>query len=160
MSTTEHETEPDDEQRHETEETTETVSRETEHETEPDDDETEPDDEHDGDTFPRAYVEQLRGKQRRYRERAKAAEERAGTLSAELWRSRVEALDRLADPADLPLPEDIDPLDPDAVAAAVDELLERKPHLAARRARGNLGQHERRETDEPVSLAGMLRANA
>lgn len=137
----------------------ETVSRETEPEPdEPEHDEPEHDD--DADTFPRAYVERVRGESRRYRERAQTAESRAGELAAALWRTRVEALDRLADPEDLPLPDDADPLDDDALTAAVDELLARKPHLAARRARGDVGQHERRERDESVSLAGMLRANA
>lgn len=137
----------------ETETTTETVSRETE---------TEHDDEQhdDGDTFPRAYVESLRGESRRYRDRAQSAESRAGDLAAALWRERVAATDRLADPDDLAMPDDADPLDPEAVTAAVDALLERKPHLAARRARGDLGQHERREHDEPANLAAMLRARA
>lgn len=147
----------------------ETVSRETDPEPdEPADDETsapvsdttDTDPEDDADTFPRAYVERVRGESRRYRERAQAAEQRAGDLAAALWRTRVESLDRLADPDDLPLPDDADPLDDDALAAAVDALLERKPHLAARRARGDVGQHERREDTEAVSLAGLLRANA
>lgn len=131
------------------------VSRETDPDPEP-----EPEPEPDGDTFPRAYVERVRSESRRYRERAQTAEQRAGELAAALWRTRVAATDRLADPDDLPLPEDGDPLDDDGLAAAVDALLERKPHLAARRARGDVGQHERRAADDSVSLAGLLRANA
>ena len=50
-------------------------------------------------------------------------------------------------------------LDAEALTAALDALLDAKPHLAARRARGDLGQHERRDTAEPVNLASMLRAN-
>ena len=147
-------TEQPDEQDHtddatEDEPTGETVSRETE---------DEPDD-GDGETFPRAYVESLRGESRRYRERAQSAETRAGDLAAALWRERVAATDRLADPEDLPLPEGADPLDAEALTAALDALLDAKPHLAARRARGDLGQHERRDTAEPVNLASMLRAN-
>lgn len=139
----------------EDDETGETVSRETDDDPERTD---EPGD-GDGETFPRAYVESLRGESRRYRERAQSAEARTGDLAAALWRERVAATDRLADPDDLPLPEDTDPLDAEAVSAAVDALLERKPHLAARRARGDLGQHERRDTAEPVNLASILRAN-
>ena len=152
MSTTQG-TEPGDE-----------LQPETEPETEPEaDDETEPGDETDpddgGDTFPRAYVENLRGESKRYRERAQSAESRAGELSAALWRAQVAGLDRLADPEDLPMPEDGDPLDPEAITAAVDDLLQRKPHLAARRARGDLGQHERGDAADGVSLAALMRAN-
>ena len=117
------------------------------------------DNERPDEAFPREYVESLRGESRRYRERAQSAEQRAGDLAAALWRAQVAGLDRLADPDDLPLPEDTDPLDLDAVTAAIDALLEQKPHLAARRARGDVGQHERRDDDEHgVSLAALLRA--
>ena len=46
---------------------------------------------------------------------------------------------KLADPTDLEFDEDhLD--DPDALAAAVDDLLARKPHLASRRPTGEIGQ--------------------
>lgn len=117
-------------------------------------------DEDEAESFPRAYVEKLRGESKRYRDSAKEHRTRADALASALWTARVASTDRLADPEDLPLPDDADPLDLDAVAAAVDELLERKPHLAARRARGDVGQHERRTDDagDAVSLAAMLRA--
>lgn len=109
----------------------------------------------DGDTFPRAYVEKLRREAADARVRAQKADELAGAL----WEARVAATGRLADATDLPMPEDVDPLDADAVTAAVDELLARKPHLASRVPRGNVGagvQHE----PTAFSLGGMIRAAA
>lgn len=114
----------------------------------------------DGEQFPRVYVERLRGESRKYREQARTAQQRAGELSAALWQASVSASGRLADPEDLPMPEDADPTDPDTVAAAVDELLQRKPHLAARRAGGDIGQHDRTAAGDDTNLAAMLRLNA
>ena len=65
----------------------------------------------------------------------------------------------MADPTDLPFdPEHLD--DPDALAAAVDELLVRKPHLAARRPSGDIGQGNRGPVSEPFSLLGLLKERA
>lgn len=104
-------------------------------------------------TFPRAYVEKLRRESADHRARAKRADE----LAAALWTARVAGTGRLADPTDLPMPDDVDPLDADAVATAVDELLGRKPHLASRVPRGDAGQGVK---DEPkgFSLSEMIRA--
>lgn len=128
----------------------------------PDDapDATTDDDDDTAESFPRDYVEKLRGESHRYRKRAQAAEATAGELSAALWSASVAATDQLADPADLPMPADADPLDAEAVAAAVADLLERRPHLAARRARGDVGAHERGDDADPVSLAALLRRGA
>lgn len=106
-------------------------------------------------TFPRAYVEKLRKENAGHRDKAK----RADSLAAALWEARVSATGKLADPTDLPLPEDVDPLDVDAVTAAVDALLARKPHLGSRTPRGNIGQGPS-ATPDSVSLAGILRARA
>lgn len=106
-------------------------------------------------TFPRSYVEELRQENGRYRQRAA----RAGDLAAALWTARVEATGRLADPSDLPIPEDGDPLDVEAVTAAVDHLLERKPHLASRRPRGDVGQGVGASSTS-TDLAGLLRSRA
>ena len=77
-------------------------------------------------------------------------------LREQLWTARVEATGRLVDASDLPLdPDALD--DPQAVAAAVDALIDRKPHLARRTARGDIGQHEQ-PTTEPFSLHAALRA--
>lgn len=105
-------------------------------------------------TFPRAYVDKLRKEAAGHRERAKRADE----FAAALWEARVAASGRLADPTDLPMPEDADPLDTEAVEAAVEDLLARKPHLATRRPSGNIGQGVG-SAPQNVSLAGMLRAN-
>ena len=54
----------------------------------------------------------------------------------------MKATGRLADPTDLEFDEDhLD--DPDALAAAIDDLLARKPHLASRKPVGDIGQGQR-----------------
>lgn len=106
-------------------------------------------------TFPREVVEKLRRENAEQRVKAK----RADDLAAALWQARVAATGRLADPSDLAMPEGADPLDAEAVAAAVDELLGRKPHLATRRPMGSVGQGPTTPT-AGVDLAGMLRARA
>jgi hypothetical protein len=88
-----------------------------------------------GDTFPRSYVVKLRSENARYRERARNADAYAKRLHVEL----VRATGKLADPSDLETSEDhLD--DPDALAAAIDDLLARKPHLASRRPTGERGR--------------------
>lgn len=111
-----------------------------------------PEDDTEGDTFPRAYVEKLRKEAADARVKAQKSEELAGAL----WAAQVAAAGRLADPTDLPMPEGADPLDADAVTAAVDELLARKPHLASRVPRGNAGQGLVEES-HPFSLTSMIR---
>jgi hypothetical protein len=105
-------------------------------------------------TFPREYVVKLRDENAKYRQRAGKADDLAKRLHASL----VAATGKLADPSDLPFDEThLD--DADALAAAVDDLLARKPHLASRRPAGDIGQGA--ATDPAtVSLAGLLRANA
>ena len=105
--------------------------------------------------FPREYVEKLRAENAGYRQRAARADEYADAL----WESRVAASGRLADPTDLPMPEGTDPLDVDAVTGAVEDLLARKPHLASRVPRGDIGQGAT-ATPEAVDLAAILRAGA
>lgn len=105
-------------------------------------------------TFPREYVEQLRSEAADARVRAKTADDLAQRLHVAL----VAATGRLADPADLPYDEaHLD--DADALNMAVDALLETKPHLAARKPRGNIGQGLSDPTTT-VDLAGLLRARA
>lgn len=107
------------------------------------------------DTFDRDYVQKLRDENAKYRQRAGKADE----LAAALWSARVAAGGRLADATDLPMPDDADPLDPEVVDTAVTELLARKPHLASRRPRGDVGQGMAGSTSS-VDLAGMLRSRA
>jgi hypothetical protein len=105
-------------------------------------------------TFPREYVVNLRDEAAKYRTRA----QRADDLAARLHTSLVAATGRLADPTDLPFEEShLD--EEEALTAAIDDLLARKPHLASRKPSGDVGQGATGDTTA-VDLAGMLRARA
>jgi hypothetical protein len=106
------------------------------------------------DTFPRAYVEDLRRENAGYRDRAKRAEE----LAREVFTLRVSALGKLADATDLDFDEALLD-DAAALKAAVDELVARKPHLADRRPIGDVDQGARL-SPEPVNLASLVRGLA
>jgi hypothetical protein len=108
-----------------------------------------------GDTFPREYVERLRKENAGYRDKAK----RADDLAERLHLARVIATGRLADPTDLPYDESLIDDDDAALSAAIDGLLERKPHLASRRVVGDIGQGAGEPTTD-VDLGGMLRSRA
>lgn len=108
----------------------------------------------DDDTFPRDYVEKLRDENAKYRQRASRADDLAHRLHTAL----VTATGKLHDPEDLPFDEEhLD--DPEAMSAAVDDLLARKPHLASRKPVGNIGQGASGSTST-VDLAGLLRSRA
>lgn len=111
-------------------------------------------------TFDRPYVEQLRRSEAGYRQRAKHAD----ALGERLVTAYAAATGRLADATDLAydaaLCDDDGLPDPGKVTAAVDALLEAKPHLASRRPVGDVGQGARPGQDAGVSLAGLLRAGA
>ncbi len=108
----------------------------------------------DQDMFPRDVVEKLRRENAAARTKAKDRD----ALAQRLHRVLVEQTGRLADATDLPFDE-AHLADPDALTAAIDELLTRKPHLAARTFHGNIGQGA---TTDPASidLAAILRHNA
>lgn len=118
------------------------------------------DEDHDGDTFPRSYVKRLRERSAGYRTRANTAEARTAELERALFTERVRALDVLADPSDLPYdPEALD--DPDALRAAVDALVSKRPHLRRRGVAGtDTGHREQHDGGEPVSLLGLMRGGA
>lgn len=120
----------------------------------PTDDALIPDEGTEPDTFPRAYVEDLRKEAAGYRDRAKDRDEIAHRLHEAL----VAATGRLQDPTDLQFDEDHIG-DPAKMVTAIDELLEKKPHLASRTPHGNIGQGVAQGTDT-VSLAGLLRQGA
>ena len=102
-------------------------------------------------TFPREYVEELRGENAKWRTRAQKSDD----LSKRLHAALVRETGRLADPSDLEFAaEHLE--DADTLTAAIDDLLERKPHLASRRARGDIGQGAT-PTVREVSLADLLR---
>lgn len=84
-------------------------------------------------TFDAEYVTGLRNEAKGHREKAQA-------LATRLHTELVRQTGRLADPTELPF--DAAHLeDPDALNAAIDELLTRKPHYAARTPQGNtIGQ--------------------
>lgn len=100
-------------------------------------------------------MEELREESKQHRLRA----QRADALAQQLFESRVRLLGRLEDPTDLPFDEALLE-DDDALTAAVDDLLARKPHLAARTVAGRIGAGESGSADGEVSLVGMLRDRA
>ena len=106
------------------------------------------------DTFPRDYVEKLRDENAKYRQRAQKADD----LAHRLHNALTAATGRLADASDLPFDEShLD--DPEALQRAIQELLEKKPHLGSRKPVGNIGQGVSSSTDA-VDLAAMMRARA
>lgn len=107
------------------------------------------------DTFPRSYVERLRRESAGYRERATKGDTYAQRLHTEL----VRATGKLADPTDLPFSED-HLGDTDSMAAAIDDLLARKPHLASRKPVGDIGQGPVPGSGSGVDLAAILRQRA
>lgn len=109
----------------------------------------------DPETFPREYVQELRQENARYRAQAKTAEGLAQRLHVAL----VAATGRLADPTDLPF-DQAHLEDPEALAAAVDELLAGKPHLKSRKVTGDIGQGTRTSAPADVDLLGLLRGRA
>lgn len=104
--------------------------------------------------FDEAYVQRLRDEAAGYRVKAKGAD----ALAARLHTALVAATGKLADPTDLPF--DTAHLEDDGVclAQAIDDLLSSKPHLAARRVSGDVGQGSRNGTGT-VDLLGMLRGH-
>ncbi|WP_208103735.1 hypothetical protein [Mycolicibacterium sp. CBMA 226] len=100
--------------------------------------------------FTREYVTGLRDENAKYRLRAK---ETAEKLHTEV----VRATGLLADPSDLPFSEE-HLTNPDALVAAVEQLITAKPHLKARRVTGDVGQGVKDQGSDPVSLLDMLRS--
>ncbi len=132
----------------------EQVTEETEEQVETPEEETEETGEEELETFPREYVEKLRKEAAEHRTRA----QRADDLAARLHTALVAETGRLADPSDLTFAEaHLD--DAAALTGAIDDLLNRKPHLASRRPSGDVGQGASASA-ETVDLAGMLRARA
>lgn len=123
-----------------------------------------PDGDTDPETFPRAYVQQLREENARYRQRAGRADEAVQRLLEATVANAVR--DHLADPSDLLTFVDETELvdgdgwpDPDKITAAAESLAASKPHLAPRRPRGDIGQGAA-PSSESVNLAAIMRARA
>lgn len=114
-----------------------------------------PDAQEEQETFPREYVEKLRQENGKHRQRAQQADDLANRLHVQL----VKETGRLADPEDLDFSDEhLD--DPDALNAAIEELISRKPHLASRRPRGNIGQGQTSNSGGNVDLAAIMRSRA
>ena len=110
-------------------------------------------------SFSREYVEQLRDKSAGYRLRAKESEQRLEEVQRALFSERVQRLDLLVNPEELPYnPALLD--SPEELTAAVEQLLESKPYLRKRKAGGDIGQHDQQSNGDGFSLLGALRANA
>lgn len=104
-------------------------------------------------TFDRKYVEKLRKESAKYRERAGKADE----LSQRLHAALVAADGRLADPSDLEFNE-THLEDPEALAAAVADLIGRKPGLRAQQLGGDVGAGKRGSTPKPpMDLLSIMR---
>lgn len=148
---TEQITEPEVDETTEVEESTEPTDESTTEEPTEEVEQTE----EEADTFPRSVVEKLRKENAGYREKAKKAE----TYARELFYARVAATGRLADADDLPFAEHLLD-DRDALLAAVEDLIARKPHLALRKPRGDVGAGALSGESATVDLAGLLRSRA
>ena len=108
-------------------------------------------------TFDTAYVTQLRQEAAQARVKAK----RADALARQAVGAIAAHDGRLIDPDDLAFDEqfldDDGLIDRDRVIAAIGSLVERKPHLAARRPASSITQGAQPEP-EAVSLLGLLQA--
>lgn len=117
-------------------------------------------DEDEGTTFDREYVQRLRSESAGHRKRAREAEATIDGLRRELWTHHVRETGLLADPEDLPYnPEAAG--DPEAVKAAAEALIARKPHM---RRTGTSGPLPEAATRTPsaggVSWSSLLRSGA
>jgi len=112
-------------------------------------------------TFPRAVVEELRRENAEARTKAKRADDLARRLLTATIASTTAGI--LTDPTDLPVTDDLlgedGYPDPARIEAAARDLAGRKPYLADRRPRGDVGQGATADA-ATVDLAGILRAAA
>ena len=101
-------------------------------------------------------VKKLRNEAAGNRVKAREAGELAEQRAAALFTALVKLDGRLADPSDLPYSEEY-LTDEAALEGAISELLERKPGLAARQYRGNIGAGVK--GDSPTSLIEIMRGH-
>lgn len=102
-------------------------------------------------------LSKVRREAKNLRERLKAAESRVDELARRLHTELTRASGKLADPSDLEF--SFDNLDsPEALTAALDGLLEVKPHLRSRiPAAANVGQGAKNQ-GQPVGLLSHLKS--
>lgn len=119
-------------------------------------------------TFDAEYVKSLRDEAAKHRNEKKASEEKAQALSQRLLDQMVKSsCTELADPGDLLawvakedlLGEDGLP-DEEKILAAQSDLLERKPHLRTRDARGDIDQGGRGGEVDSFSFNDWLKSHA
>ena len=101
-------------------------------------------------------VKKLRNEAAGNRVKAREAGELAEQRAAALFTALVKLDGRLADPSDLPYSEEY-LTDEAALERAISDLLERKPGLAARQYRGNIGAGVK--GDSPTSLIEIMRGH-
>lgn len=102
------------------------------------------------DSFDRAYVEDLRKESAGYRTQLRTVQEQLHTVLAE-------QTGRLADPSDLPFdPEHLD--DPAKLTAAIDALIEAKPHLKRRAFASGAAAQGPKSSSGEASLLDIMRA--
>ena len=101
-------------------------------------------------------VKKLRNEAAGNRVKAREAGELAEQRAAALFTALVKLDGRLADPGDLPYSEEY-LTDEAALESAISDLLERKPGLAARQYRGNIGAGVK--GDSPTSLIEIMRGH-
>ena len=101
-------------------------------------------------------VKKLRNEAAGNRVKAREAGELAEQRAAALFTALVKLDGRLADPSDLPYSEEY-LTDEAALESAIGDLLERKPGLAARQYRGNIGAGVK--GDSPTSLIDIMRGH-
>lgn len=119
-----------------------------------------PEGEGDGKKFDREYVQELRSESAGHRKRATEAEKAVEDLRRKLWSHEVAALGLLADPDDLPYDSEAAG-DPEAVKAAAEALIARKPHMARTSTSGPLPDAADREPSPgAVSWSTLLRGGA
>ncbi|MCA2255827.1 hypothetical protein JF710_21845 [Mycobacterium intracellulare] len=110
---------------------------------------TEPTEPDEPKTFGADYVSELRNE-------AKGHREKAQTLATRLHTELVRQTGRLADPTELPF--DAAHLDDaEALKAAIDELLARKPHYAARTPQGNTVGQGVKDQSQPTDWLSQLK---
>lgn len=93
----------------------------------------------------------------KYRRQRNEARQLAEDYGRRLFTELVRSSGKLTDATDMPYSEELLE-NPEELAAAIDDLIEQKPHLKARQFQ-NIGQHGRAERPG-VSLADILRNNA
>lgn len=111
-------------------------------------------------TFPAAYVKQLRKENAGYRERAGRAdelEEKSVAMATRLHAALVARDGRLSNPEDLPFdPAHIE--DEALLTQAITDLIRTRPGLRARAAAGDIGHGNRGTANvQPVSLIDMIK---